>query len=515
MGLWSLLTRMAAARGGTQYGARIAVEKPRHENDPRTLYAIQRAYYAQNGLYETLAELLKEQGIWKEAMKPLRNPAYRAVEFYPAHLWAGELDEALPLVSENERIVEPIRKVWRWSNWGTRKSAAMRSAATCGDLFLKVAQSEDRRRVYIQNLRPEVVTAMQADERGHLTMARLDVESASGGRLRWRTELWDKAGQSMQVWLHDRALASIEQLGEPTEVVPFAEFGIDFIPIVHAPFRDIGEERGIGAFTLQLDKIDEANRSASRLHQMLFRNNTVFWALQANGTDKMGRPFPPPRLDDDVGESPNDDPNVATIGDDRMYRLPGNATLTPLVPPIKYVEALEVLRDQMGEIEKDLPELTWHRLRDAGELSGRAVRLMLADAIAKAIEARANLEAGLARADAMALTIGQVAGIEGFAVEQIGTYQGGDFEHTFAPRDVLPADDKERAETMKLDAEARTYRKGLGVSDRQNLEEMGYDAAAIERMARETRAQAEAAAADALRAFENGGADADRERGED
>jgi hypothetical protein len=51
------------------------------------------------------------------------------------------------------------------------------------------------------------------------------------------------------------------------------------------------------------------------------------------------------------------------------------------VPNINYEAALHVLQDHMIELEQDLPELVLYRMRDGRDLSGRAVRLMLAPAI--------------------------------------------------------------------------------------------------------------------------------------
>ena len=78
------------------------------------------------------------------------------------------------------------------------------------------------------------------------------------------------------------------------------------------------------------------------------------------------------------------------------------------------------------------------------------MRLLLSQAVDRTIEARGNIETGLARADAMALTMGVNAGL----FRRIGTYERGDFEHTFAEREVIPFSTQEQAETLKTEVDA-------------------------------------------------------------
>ena len=50
----------------------------------------------------------------------------------------------------------------------------------------------------------------------------------------------------------------------------------------------------------------------------------------------------------------------------------------------------------------------------------------------------------------MALTLGSRAGLFG----SIGTYEQGDFEHTFAEREVIPFSGMEQAETLRTEVQA-------------------------------------------------------------
>jgi len=279
--------------------------------------------------------------------------------------------------------------------------------------------------------------------------------------------VWDR--ERRRVWEHTKGWdAEIPKLGNPlNEFNLMNEWGIDFVPFVCARHLSIGhEERGIGAYLLVLDKIDEANRQATRLHSMLFRHNQPTWALGANATRGDGRPVAAPRL----GGTSDEDGAIVELGGETFIRLPGTSTLEPLVPDINYEAALKILNAHLQEISLDLPELNYYKLMELGELSGRAIRLLLGPAITSGKEVRGNLEGALVRAQKMALTIGQEAGIW----KGLGSYDDGDLEHTFARRDVIPIGRHEEAEIFKAERDAGlplfTSMRKSGATEEQMVE---------------------------------------------
>jgi hypothetical protein len=443
------------------YGLRPAQALPPigrlHTIRAAEMYRILRAYYFSNGMFDIIQDILRRQSIWKEALKPLRNPAYRTVEFHAGHMWPGALPGALPIMAAHDEIIKPIQQVWQWSNWAANKQVGARHSALYGDMFLKVAQTKDKRRVFIQTIEPEHVTDFDTDERDFITYVRFDVpmlrRNQDGTTTPYlHTEEWSKATGMFRLWESESAFTSfqitdVSELGDPIRTEEIEAFGINFVPVVHAKFMDIGEDRGMGAFVPALDKIDEACRQATRLNQMLFRNMGGVWALEANSEDAAGRPMPPPRINDTDGTT--DDDGTITLGDDKLLKLPGRSKLASLVPNIDYGAALNILKDHMLELEQDLPELVMYRISESGNLSGRAVRLMLAPAIARLTEARGSAESALIRADQMALTMGANAGLW-----DVGTFENGDFEHAFEERDVLPNDELERAQAQQADGAA-------------------------------------------------------------
>lgn len=439
------------------------------EADAKQRYALLRAYTENNGLYETSQRLTYADGTWQQAMRGLRTVAGRVVEFHAAHLWPGNLPAALPIETEHEAIIEPIEQVWTWSNWNAQKQVAARWIAMLGDLFIKVVQREDGSRVYFELIDPAYVSDFDTDERGYLTYIRVDIprtERRGDKPVRMtHTEVWTK--ETFRTWVHDRPDGEeLSKLGTPLQDVPISTFGIDFVPFVHAKFRDIGEARGQAAVWTAISKIDEGNLQATRLSQLLFRYNNVIWALGAGGMDRDGRPLPAPRLEGDaVTTGANGD--TITLGETRLLRLPGNSKLESLIPAINYEAALSVLNAHMQELEHDLPELAYARITDVGaDLSGRALRVMLTPAIDRAIEARGNAEGALMRANQMALTIGAAAGL----FSGIGTYAAGDFDHAFTERPIVPIDESEEAAaTFQRAQTAELLASDLPVEERLRL----------------------------------------------
>jgi hypothetical protein len=441
------------------------------------LYELLESYYHNNGLYERLAMILGNAGQREgvaaairrggsgatvgEVLAALRTPARRVVEFYAGTIWPGTLPGALPLVTDNQRIVEPIEKIWLWSNWASKKQLAIRRMAIFGDLVLKVSR---RDRVYVDPADPEAAEILEPssvfvevinpkhipdgglilDERGNVIYIRIDVPKTrpnEAGLLKefTHTEIWTR--QRFRRYEHDQGFnADLSKVGQPKDDIGIEEFGIDFVPFVYASFSPIDElARGIGAYTLALDKINELNRMATRLHDLLFRYNKAVWALRSNMVDAAGRPIIVDIEGDTAGSS------KVTLEDDDLLKLPGNADIAALVPTLDYGNYLAAIVAQAQELESDLPELAYSRLREKGELSGRAITLLLGDAIARAIEVRGAAETALIKAHKMALTMGAAAGL----FKDIGTYDNGDFDHSFVERPIIRSTELDKAEIVK------------------------------------------------------------------
>lgn len=470
-------------RGGPTYtaGIRNLAQQSLRELPPPELYAVLRALYANNSFYDQLTRMAHDRNVWQPPMKPLYSPCYRTVEFHASKLLTGELE----IETENQAIVDPIKQLWQWSNFDQRKTTMARLLAMLGDLFLKVAMRPDGSRVYFELIDPAHVVDFDTDERCYLTWIRIEVpmtERDANGKVSsyLHVEVWDKALGLYRRWKVDdpRLLlqpvdqpADISALGPPNEEIELSAFGIDFLPIVHARFRDVDEPRGVAAILPAYDKINELNMMATRLHQMLYRHNRPVFAIESAGRDPSGRPIPPPVISGATNDGSTAEGDEVTLGDDTLLRLPAGWTLSSLVPTVQYDAGLRILQDQLSEIEKDLPELSYYRLREISQISGRAARIMLSDAEDRALEARGNLEAALVRAQQMGLTIGAAAGL---FKNLGGTYEDGSLDHRFKARPVFNTSEFEDAQGELALAQSFTAWRAAGLPMTESLERVGY-----------------------------------------
>ena len=427
-------------------------------------YKVLRAYYDTADLYQRIGYGLTGSGATKKQINALRSPARRVVEFHAAHLFPGTLPEALPIEADNARIKDPIEQIWQWSNWGARKQVYARWLSI-RDTYIKVSQKKDGR-PYFQLIESRFVPERELDERGFVTYIRVSYpisEKVDGQKkTRYHTEVWSKDAGTYRRWKTDANYADLDQLGSPLETKSIESFGIDFVPFVWVPFEEVEPGVPSGAFEPYLEKIDEANHMATRLHDMLFRYDRALWATSRTGFGPDGRELPRVKIEGTYSQSYNpatdewsgtgderSDPGVRTLGDDPFVQLPSNTTINALVPSINYSDALAILNAQLEDLKQDMPELLYPDTKDASaQESGIALRYRLAPAIDKVIEARGNAEAGIIRADQMALTMASNFGLKDF--RNLGNFEAGDFEHTFEERDVIAMSPREELELEEI-----------------------------------------------------------------
>jgi hypothetical protein len=448
---------------------------------PADFYAVLRAYYESNGLYRELQARALDLGLVGADIRSLRNPAHQIVEFWPVHLCPGDLPEALPIVPgrkvpNGDLLVAQIQQVWAWSNWSAKKQLVARWLAMLGDVFIGVAVSDDGQRVYFNPIDPCYVTDFEADPRGYLTWIRIDVPQADrqddgSYRLYLHTEEWDKAEQRYRRWSHTQgSTAALNQLGAPEDERSFADMGCDdFVPIRHVKFRDLGYLRGVGAYTLLLEKIDEVNRKATNASAALYRAPDETWALTGLARDNTGF-VPPLRIEKDgtVAES-----GPVPIGRSKFLSLPPGYDVKAIVPQIDFAALLDGVLHDIRDLQRDAPEmLYWETAETGGNESGTARRIKLAPAIARVEEVRGNFESAQADLDAMACTIGRNQGIDGFA--GLGDFRSGSLEHTFKPRDVIPLSEQEQMAAEKDRALAAQAWNQAGLPLGEMLLRLGY-----------------------------------------
>lgn len=413
-------------------------------------------YYFSNGLYRQTEKGLRDLGFWRDGLRPLRNPTSRVVEFYVAHLWPGRLGRELQIEAPNQAIMGPLAQMWQWSGWERQKELAARWGALFGNLFIKVAEVGGPK-VILQLIHPGDVAEVKHDARGNVVYIRIDtpfdVQDPETGEWagHYQTEIWDLIGDSMRLWDYEagEGVKDYGELGEPRESLSISgDLGLDFVPVIHGKAADLGFDFGMPPIWPALDKIDELNQLVTGLHARLGRHTKPTWAVTSNQQTPSGKAIPAPVFLRKSSRVTGRDDGALEIGGERFISLPSQTDIKTLVPNINYGAILEVINAQRDDIREDLPELKYGNLHELGtsNLSGRAIRLLLSDAVDRVHKMRGAYEDALTRAHKIGLTIGQKRGIWA----GLGSYEAGDFEHRFAPRDVIARTEYEKAEITKL-----------------------------------------------------------------
>ncbi len=406
-----------------------------------------------NPLYEALYSLYKndEAVITDDTTRRLRTVVNRSVEFYASKMIPGQ---EMKVTSENPEVQEAIEQVIKDSNIANNKAPMIRGFSLYGDSFIRVRG--DKEKSYLEDISMFYVTDFGEDSRGFLTYLRIDIPTTDDNNNPVNyTEYWDNETQTLRTWQGSSSRTTpIKELGSPKEITRFSELGIDFIPVVHTKFRDNGDPRGLGCVYHALDKIYEANRVATRLHDLLFAFGEPVFIASANDKDAQGRPLPPPRVDASASNAPvSSSTAAATVGVigqifGRLISLPGMAKIESLIPNIDYSDALLILNAQMEELEKDLPELRWYALDSTAQsaMSGTALRTLLGAAIDRSNEARNSFLSSLSRAFEMALTIGIYNNV---FPASLGNFDSGDFDHELQVDSAWGESTDEKAATME------------------------------------------------------------------
>lgn len=380
---------------------------------PHEKMALIEDYYENNLLYEAENSSSYWNNEWFEAMKPLRTPVNRSVDFFAAKLLMG----TPKITAKSPAVEDAVKKFLSWSNFDGNKRAMLRKFGIQGNLFTKINLSDDGSKIFQDVIDGKNVTDFEADTRGFLNSIRIDIGLEKGETY---TEYWtrqDGFNGYVATWVHRLGKnAKLEQLGDTKSFMFLEEMGIDFIPITFTKFKDTGKKWGVSCVDHALVKIDEVNREITNLSERVFQNK-AFWIVET-GRDQDGIALPPPDFPT-ISEE-----DAKKLGNMVVIKVPGaNAKLA--VPDYAWSEFLAIIKSQENELEQDLPELKYYAIKEQ-ELSGVAVRTLLAGALDRANEAQSNFVTSQIRAIRMALTIGKWYGV---FPSNIGEFEKGDFDN--------------------------------------------------------------------------------------
>lgn len=435
-----------------------------------TEYVVRWAYYENKRLYATLTEL----GLVSATMPTEWNPVPAVVAFYLANTLGRGLQIAAEREERQEALETAVTQVWQWSNFLRLTEGLVETAATLSDSFVKVAEKTAPAEeggavtaVYLQDIPPETVRSVATDERGFVTAVRIDTprrESVFTQEARrhvlveyWKKDWGDGTGG---VRFHETGISADvddERLGEPVRAQTFEELGYDFIPLAYA--------RTPAHWWALTDQIDQYNRKAHQLHRL----NRPTGVIHSRYVDAEGRPMPAPRVATTEQTETYEESADGAAG---WIRVPGNSQFDWASSPVDFGAAVAQLERIRKGVEDALPEYRVATL-DATQVATETLQVLFGMAGERVLSMREALEAGLARAQQMALTMGQLAGLPGFEAETIGTWEDGGIKHSFVERDVFTP-------TAGMVAAAFQQFKAGGLPDKLAMRAAGFDEALIE-----------------------------------
>ena len=448
-------------------------------------YSVLWASY-ENTLYRDIhgfASALKTTRALYRYVRSIYNPAYRLGEFFKAHLWGGPLDPeageegALPITTKNEALRPAIADIWQWSNWATRKDIVTLHGSIYGDVILKIIDDVDRKKVYLENVYPGLVTDLEKDPFGHIKGYTIEEERAHPihGRPVIYKEVCERAGQNVvyRTYLNDSLYAWNEEAAEWVE--PYG-----FVPMVHIQHNDIGLGWGWSELHPAWAKVHELNDLASLLSDQIRKSVNAKWlftGVRASSPDQtMTTTETTARPEPGREEEP------------ALYSPDPQSKAYPLVAPIDIEGAMIHITEILKDFERDYPELKFDAQRASGEMSGRALRIARQPAETKVLQRRAGYDDGLKRAMQMALSIGGLRDI--FPGVSLDSFDRGALDFEFAERGVFVTDKLDEYEEEQFFWAGAKTAKEAGMPLMAFLERMGWDEEALAKVRNDSEFQA-------------------------
>lgn len=394
-------------------------------------------HYYSNTAYSSLqkyAEVYKKNHKLYKFIRGIYNPAYRLVNFYVSNVYGGPINlesfdsGAIPIKTDNPELIDAIRQIVIWSNWQTKKSLYVRQGSKLGDVFIKCVDNETRKQVHAEIIHPNRIKEMDVDGVGYVKRVVIEYERMEGGkptppgkmpRVDGKTYTYTEiiTPDSFQFFKAGKPWDYKDDIegGENSEYEN--EYG--FVPLIHVPHKDEGRDFGANVWYGSTRKIDELNDTASLTNDQI-RNavNPLYGITKTGGGNKI-------------------DAHPESRDELRILKLPEGADIKPFYIPLDFAAALENIREQMYELERDMPELALHHIRQAGNMTAPGIRAGYSDAIGNVQESRANYDAGTVRMFQMCISIAALRGYRNFEPFSLDSYKEGELDFYIADRDVI------------------------------------------------------------------------------
>jgi len=409
----------------------------------RSIHSWSHTYKTQHGLYRYIRNIY--------------NPAHRMGVFWQTHLMGGLLDpeagdgegvpSALPIDTENQALRAALAQLWLWSNWQTNKDILTVQGTVFGDVGLEVVDDRRRGKVYLEVVNPSIIKDVSLDPFGNVKSYEFEESRVHPGGKRQTvtyTETAERVDRTdkvlYQTYLNGKPYAwPGQEDGQGNEQAEWEEpYG--FIPLVMVQHNNVGLDWGWSEMHPGRGKFQEVDDLASKLSDQVRKMVDSPWLFA--GVDKPSSTPGATSRDSETYQATSSAGNRPQPGREELPALygPPEARATPLVAPLDIGATAGYIDALLHELERDYPELQMDIWTTGGDASGRALRVARQRAESKVRQRRTAYDDAVVRAQQMAVAIGGMRKIEGFAGFGLESYASGDLEHSIAKRPVFAQD---------------------------------------------------------------------------
>lgn len=418
------MTALQAYRSGTISGY----------NDDQNSYPYRAQRYDQYQYWDTntmfdsingyMTQMRANQRLYRH-IRGIYNPVHRLINQEVANTYGGGIDwtgglrtGAIPVSGADDKLIEAITTILKWSNFGTEKGPFVRQGAKLGESYLKIVDDVERKRVRMEVLNPYYVRDVRFNEVGDIKFIAIQYYRTDdeGKDYIYREEIDQK---EFRFWREYNLNSFNLEKSDPDD-------GYDnpygFVPVRQVPHtKETDSRHGRPSFNGVLGKIVQLNDIAAPVH------DAVRLSVNPLYVSKGGI------IPDNRDDATRDRDVVKTI------TIAKDGDLFALAPTLNIMDGLAAMTGLIKEIESDLPQLALARMREeGGDVSGKAARIKYSDAANLIIETQGIYDEGLIRALQMAISIAAYRGLEPFrAYDPIKSYERGDLDFYINERDVF------------------------------------------------------------------------------
>jgi hypothetical protein len=329
-----------------------------------------------------------------------------------------------------------------------------------GDVGIKVVIDRNNEHVFLKIVDPAQIVATKLDDFGRIMAYKLVDERVDPANSENRTIYQEFAGLLRD---EDGMLTGEVQFATFKDGKPFAWpenidrgfpdpayiLDLGFVPFVHIQNIPFGGPFGFSELQDTYTQINELNDLVSKTHDHMRTASEVpifFSGVPSPATD--------PTKASSTGTVDNTQPNREKQM--LLYAKDPQSKATPIQTQIDLNAALEVIRDQLEQIERDHPEIQLRRLQFSANAAEGTIREARQEISSDVVNRRVNYDTELTLAMQMAISIGGEENWEGYEPFSLESFANNELEFVIGNRPVFGQDERSIAELAKVQGEAAT-----------------------------------------------------------